>query len=94
MVERDARDHQESSFDLKAFLAERKEQVDQALQQCLPTPAGLEKNLLEASRYSLFAGGKRLRPILCLQAAEVAGRRLEGRASACGLALSIPTRYS
>jgi len=64
---------QESSFDLKAFLAERKEQVDQALQQCLPTPAGLEKNLLEASRYSLFAGGKRLRPILCLQAAEVVG---------------------
>ncbi len=64
---------QESSFDLKAHLAERKAQVDQALQQCLPTPAGLEKNLLEASRYSLFAGGKRLRPILCLQAAEVVG---------------------
>jgi geranylgeranyl diphosphate synthase, type II len=64
---------QESSFDLKAHLAARKAQVDQALQQCLPTPAGLEKNLLEASRYSLFAGGKRLRPILCLQAAEVVG---------------------
>jgi geranylgeranyl diphosphate synthase type II len=64
---------QESSFDLKVFLAERKEQVDQALQQCLPTAAGLEKTLLEASRYSLFAGGKRLRPILCLQAAEVVG---------------------
>lgn len=64
---------QAASFDLKAYLAERKTQVDQALQGCLPIPAGLEKNLLEASRYSLFAGGKRLRPILCLQAAEVVG---------------------
>jgi geranylgeranyl diphosphate synthase type II len=63
----------ELQFDLKGYLAERKEQVDRALQQYLPTPAGLEKNLLEASRYSLFAGGKRLRPILCLQAAEVVG---------------------
>lgn len=64
---------QESSFDLKAHLADRKAQVDQALQRCLPAPSGLEKNLLEASRYSLFAGGKRLRPILCLDAAEVVG---------------------
>jgi geranylgeranyl diphosphate synthase, type II len=64
---------QELQFDLKGYLAERKELVDRALQQYLPTPAGLEKNLLEASRYSLFAGGKRLRPILCLQAAEVVG---------------------
>jgi geranylgeranyl diphosphate synthase type II len=60
-------------FDLKAYLAERKRWVDAALEELFPTPVGLEKNVLEACRYSLFAGGKRLRPILCMAAAEVVG---------------------
>jgi geranylgeranyl diphosphate synthase type II len=60
-------------FDLKRYLAERKERVDAALEQIFPAPAGLQKSVLEAARYSLFAGGKRLRPILCLAAAEVVG---------------------
>ncbi|MCK8602718.1 polyprenyl synthetase family protein [Desulfoferrobacter suflitae] len=60
-------------FDLKAFLAARKEHIDQALEEYLPAPVGLEKSVIEAARYSLFAGGKRLRPILCIQAAEVVG---------------------
>lgn len=64
-------------FDLKPYLAERKELVDAALEKCLPVPAGLEKKVLEAARYSLFAGGKRLRPILCLAAAEVVGGRYQ-----------------
>jgi geranylgeranyl diphosphate synthase, type II len=60
-------------FDLKRYLTERKQQVDAALEKWFPVPAGLQKSVLEASRYSLFAGGKRLRPILCLAAAEVVG---------------------
>jgi geranylgeranyl diphosphate synthase, type II len=60
-------------FDLKRYLADRKETVDAALNKYFPVPAGLEKKVLEAARYSLFAGGKRLRPILCLAAAEVIG---------------------
>jgi geranylgeranyl diphosphate synthase type II len=60
-------------FNLKNYLAERKQLVDAALEQCFPSPAGMEKNVLEAVRYSLGAGGKRLRPILCLAAAEVVG---------------------
>lgn len=60
-------------FDLKLYLAERKQLVEAALENCLPVPSGLEKSVLEAARYSLFAGGKRLRPILCLAAAEVVG---------------------
>ncbi len=60
-------------FDLKDYLAERKKRVDAALEKSFPNPTGLEKKLLEAVRYSLFAGGKRLRPILCLAAAEVVG---------------------
>jgi geranylgeranyl diphosphate synthase type II len=60
-------------FDLKSYLAERKKLVDEALEECFPAPAGLEKKVIEAVRYSLLAGGKRLRPILCLAAAEVVG---------------------
>lgn len=64
-------------FDLKLYLADRKRMVDAALAESFPAPAGLEKKVLEAVRYSLFAGGKRLRPILCLAAAEVVGGSAE-----------------
>ncbi|MGV8075005.1 MAG: polyprenyl synthetase family protein [Syntrophobacteraceae bacterium] len=64
-------------FDLKVYLADRKLLVDTALERCFPEPVGLEKKVIEAVRYSLFAGGKRLRPILCLAAAEVVGGSYE-----------------
>jgi len=66
-----------ADFDLKKYLSERKKLVDNALKELLPTPTGLEKKVLEAARYSLFAGGKRLRPILCLGAADVVGGKME-----------------
>jgi geranylgeranyl diphosphate synthase type II len=59
------------SFDLKRYLSERKQLVDEALEKYAPAPTGLEKSVSEAARYSLFAGGKRLRPILCLAAADI-----------------------
>ncbi len=62
-----------ADFDLKQYLSERKALVDDALEKLFPTPSGLEKKVMEAARYSLFAGGKRLRPLLCLAAAEVVG---------------------
>jgi geranylgeranyl diphosphate synthase type II len=64
-------------FDLKRYLSDRKQVVDQALEKYAPAPVGLEKSVSEAARYSLFAGGKRLRPILCLAAAEVVGGSCE-----------------
>ncbi len=60
-------------FDLKGYLSRRKQIVEEALEKVFPTASGLEKRVVEAARYSLFAGGKRLRPILCLAAAEVVG---------------------
>ncbi|NTV15483.1 MAG: polyprenyl synthetase family protein [Desulfobulbaceae bacterium] len=64
-------------MDLKAYLAEKKAQVEAAMAQLFPVAAGLQPDLsrhLEAMRYSLFADGKRVRPILCLAACEaVAG---------------------
>lgn len=64
-------------FDLKRYLAARKELVDETLERLLPPAVGLEKSVIDAARYSLFAGGKRLRPILCMQAAEVVGATYE-----------------
>jgi len=61
------------NFDLKSFLAERKQLVDKSLEEYFPPLVGLERKVVEAARYSLFAGGKRVRPILCMQAAEVVG---------------------
>lgn len=66
-----------ADFDLKKYLSDRKKIVDDALEELLPAPTGLEKRVVEAARYSLFAGGKRLRPILCLAAADVVGGRIE-----------------
>lgn len=60
-------------FELKQYLSARKQVIDEALAQFAPVPTGLEGSVAEASRYSLFAGGKRLRPILCLAAVDVFG---------------------
>ncbi len=59
--------------DLKTYLAEKKKTVETALQGYFPEPEGLTSDLTKAMRYSLFAGGKRLRPILCIAGAETVG---------------------
>ncbi len=64
-------------FDLKTYLNRRRQLVEESLEKIFPTASGLQKRVVEAARYSLFAGGKRLRPILCLAAAEVAGGAIE-----------------
>jgi geranylgeranyl diphosphate synthase type II len=60
-------------FDLKRYLSDKKNEVDFALERMLPPPEAHPARLHEAMRYSVFAGGKRLRPILTLAAAEACG---------------------
>jgi geranylgeranyl diphosphate synthase type II len=55
---------------LKAYLRTRQGKIDRALDKYLPKANTKPATLHKAMRYSLFAGGKRLRPILCLAAAE------------------------
>ena len=53
----------------------QRERIESALDRLLPPPATAlpERRLIEAMRYSLLAGGKRLRPVLCLAAADAVG---------------------
>ena len=60
-------------MELKAYLAARQKEVDRALHRFLPKESARPATIHKAMRYSLFAGGKRLRPILCLAAAEACG---------------------
>jgi geranylgeranyl diphosphate synthase type II len=61
------------SFDLNRFLATRTESVNAALDQFLPSEKTKPATLHRAMRYSLFAGGKRMRPAVLLAAAEACG---------------------
>ncbi len=63
--------------DLKSHLEFRRGQVDEALDRYLPPAETHPATIHQAMRYSLFAGGKRLRPILCIEAADVCGGRTE-----------------
>ena len=64
-------------MDLKAYLAARQKEVDRALDRFLPKEKAKPATIHKAMRYSLFAGGKRLRPILCLAAAEACGGEMQ-----------------
>jgi geranylgeranyl diphosphate synthase, type II len=60
-----------SSFDLASYLAVRHPEVEAALDASLPL--AYPETIYESMRYSLLAGGKRLRPILCLASCEMMG---------------------
>ena len=63
-------------FDLNAYLAEKVERLNAALESILKTSEPPDR-LLQAMAYSLMAGGKRFRSVLCVAAAEALGGRLE-----------------
>ncbi len=65
------------SVDLEGYLAERRTLVDEALDRFLPKADLYPSAIHEAMRYSVFAGGKRLRPILVIAGAEAAGGSAE-----------------
>ena len=62
-----------SKLDFNEFLEHCRARVDEALEQQLPKPPASGKNLIEAMRYSLLSGGKRVRPVLAYAAAQSFG---------------------
>jgi geranylgeranyl diphosphate synthase type II len=73
-----------ASFDLKTYLAHQKALVEAALDRSMPLVP--PETIYNSMRYSLLAGGKRLRPILCLATCELTGGTLEmAMPTACAL---------
>lgn len=71
-------------FDLAAYLQQQQTKVEAALAASVPTAE--PPKIYEAMRYSLLAGGKRLRPILCLATCELlGGTEAMAMATACAL---------
>ncbi len=80
-------------MNIKAYLRSRQKKIDRALERYLPGENARPPTIHKAMRYSLFAGGKRLRPILCLAAAETCGGKI-GNALPLACALECIHTYS
>ncbi len=77
-----------SDFDLGSYLRARREMVDRALEEVLPAEDAPPATVHRAMRYSVMAGGKRLRPILVTAGAEAVGGTAEHvLPTACALEL-------
>ncbi len=63
----------EEELTLEDYIAEQCDLVDAALDKLLPAEDESPQTIHAAMRYSIFAGGKRMRPVLCLAAAEACG---------------------
>ena len=74
------------AFDLSGYLAASTEAVNHALDRFLPRATAKPATMHQAMRYSLFAGGKRMRPALCLAAAAACGGK---EAAALPLACAV-----
>jgi geranylgeranyl diphosphate synthase type II len=75
---------------LSDFLSDARAVVDQALERYLPVPPACPEIVSEAMRYSVFAGGKRLRPILTLAAADAVSRGAAEAAARAAVDLAVP----
>jgi geranylgeranyl diphosphate synthase type II len=75
-------------MDLKTYLTARAKIVDSAMDAFLPKAKERPATIHAAMRYSVFAGGKRLRPVLCLAAAEACGGEIyDALGPACAVEL-------
>lgn len=72
-----------NKFDLNSYLSSKRKQVNEALDSIL---VDASSRIEKAMKYSLMAGGKRIRPVLCLAAAEaVGGQSQDAIKAACAL---------
>jgi geranylgeranyl diphosphate synthase type II len=75
-------------MNLREYLARQQQLVDAELDRLVPPETTAPETIHRAMRYSLFAGGKRIRPILCMEAARAVSHNLDGvAAAACSLEL-------
>jgi geranylgeranyl diphosphate synthase, type II len=79
---------------LKATLEQGRELADAALERLLPAATQHPVSIHQAMRHSVFAGGKRLRPILCMEAGRVVAGFLPRGIEELGAALEMLHTYS
>jgi geranylgeranyl diphosphate synthase type II len=79
-----------NSFDLKSYLSSKREQINEELDSIF---ANDSSKIIRAMKYSLMAGGKRIRPILCIAAAETVGGKGQDVIKA-GCAIEMIHTYS
>jgi len=82
--------------EISAYLASHKRAIEEALSRFVPDESHYPPTLFQAMRYSLFAGGKRIRPILCLAAMDAlgAGEQLKKAALPVACAIEMIHTYS
>lgn len=79
---------------LKDTLEPGRQLIDQALERLLPAAAARPESIHQAMRHSVFAGGKRLRPILCMEAAGMVAGCIPEGVEELGSALEMLHTYS
>ncbi len=73
---------------LREYLTQQRQRVDAALERWAPHESTPPGTIHKAMRYSLFAGEKRIRPVLCMAAAEIVSDEIDGvEDAACSLEL-------
>src|ERR1700746_3306715 len=73
---------------LAEYVAHQQDRIDQARRHWVPEESTPPESIHKAMRYSLFAGGKRIRPVLCIAAAEAVSDSTDGiESAACTLEL-------
>jgi len=79
---------------LKEILEQGQTLIDRALEKLLPAPTQRPESIHQAMRHSVFAGGKRLRPILCMEGARMISGKLPEGIEDLGSALEMLHTYS
>jgi geranylgeranyl diphosphate synthase type II len=80
--------------DVKQLIREGAELTDQALESLIPTATTVPASIHGAMRHSVFAGGKRLRPVLAIQAASAVAGTIPAGIERLGAALEMLHTYS
>jgi geranylgeranyl diphosphate synthase, type II len=79
---------------LKESLLQGQKMADAALERLLPPAEQHPRSIHQAMRHSVFAGGKRIRPILCLESARMVSGRLPDGVDELGAAIEMLHTYS
>src|SRR5439155_19546139 len=82
------------NFMVQEVLESGKHAIDASLERLLPPPTRAPESIHRAMRHSVFAGGKRLRPIFCLEAARMIAGKIPAGCEDLGSALEMLHTYS